>query len=158
MVPAVDTMVGLTLNTIPIRVQLRPSASMPDLLRRMFADQSAMIPHHHLGLGEIGRATGLATLFDTLLVFRNTGGDAERFDVFERVGITAAEATDATQLRGDPRRRPTGPQWLDGGHDRESSGPDRRRHSGDVVQHNDRNAGRRQWTLRRRALRRWARR
>ena len=109
MVPGVDRMVGLTLNTVPVRVQARPSTSPRALLREVFTAQGALIPHQHMGLGEISRAAGFASLFDTLLVFRNVGGDAERFDVLSRAGITAAEATDATHyaitLDVDPRSR-----------------------------------------------------
>ncbi len=109
MVAGTDRMVGLTLNTVPIRVRLRPGASMPELLREMFGEQAALVSHQHLGLGEIGRAAGFATLFDTLLVFRNLGGDADRFEVFERAGVVSADATDATHyavtVDVDPRGR-----------------------------------------------------
>ncbi|MDJ0392578.1 amino acid adenylation domain-containing protein [Rhodococcus sp. G-MC3] len=96
MVPAVERIVGLTLNTVPVRVRTSPGARLRDLLSRMMTEQGGLIDHQHLGLGEISRAAGFATLFDTLLVFRNVGGDAVRFSTFERAGITAAEATDAT--------------------------------------------------------------
>ncbi|QIH99944.1 non-ribosomal peptide synthetase [Rhodococcoides fascians A21d2] len=109
MVAGTDRMVGLTLNTVPIRVRLRPGASMPELLREMFGERAALVSHQHLGLGEIGRAAGFATLFDTLLVFRNLGGDADRFEVFERAGVVSADATDATHyavtVDVDPRGR-----------------------------------------------------
>ncbi|QCQ89781.1 non-ribosomal peptide synthetase [Rhodococcus sp. SGAir0479] len=111
-VPDVDRMVGLTLNTVPVRVRLRASSTLADTLRRLFAEQSGLIEHHHAGLGEIARAAGFGVLFDTLLVFRNVGGDAERFGVFERAGIVAAEATDATHyaltVDVDPRSRSGG--------------------------------------------------
>ncbi|ORI15286.1 hypothetical protein BJD99_06300 [Rhodococcus sp. 1163] len=108
-VPSIDRMVGPTLNTVPVRVRMRPAALLPELLKEMLAEQGGLIEHQHLGLGEISRAAGFATLFDTLLVFRNIGGDAARVEVFERAGITAAEADDATHyamtVDVDPRSR-----------------------------------------------------
>ncbi|MBY3989582.1 amino acid adenylation domain-containing protein [Rhodococcus fascians] len=111
-VPSIDRMVGLTLNTVPVRVRAAPGLLIPEMLSQMLSEQGALIEHQHLGLGEISRAAGFATLFDTLLVFRNIGGDAARFGVFERIGITAAEATDATHyavtVDVDPRSRSGG--------------------------------------------------
>ncbi|MDJ0360184.1 non-ribosomal peptide synthetase [Rhodococcus sp. H29-C3] len=108
-VPSIDRMVGPTLNTVPVRVRMRPAVLLPELLKEMLAEQGGLIEHQHLGLGEISRAAGFATLFDTLLVFRNIGGDAARVEVFERAGITAAEADDATHyamtVDVDPRSR-----------------------------------------------------
>lgn len=87
LVPDVDRMVGLTLNTVPVRVRLRSASTLSDMLRQLFVEQSGLIEHQHAGLGEIARAAGFGVLFDTLLVFRNVGGDAARFGVFERAGI-----------------------------------------------------------------------
>ena len=109
LVPDVDRMVGLTLNTVPVRVRLRSASTLSDMLRQLFVEQSGLIEHQHAGLGEIARAAGFGVLFDTLLVFRNVGGDAARFGVFERAGIIAADATDATHyaitVDVDPRSR-----------------------------------------------------
>ncbi|MCK0089317.1 amino acid adenylation domain-containing protein [Rhodococcus sp. F64268] len=109
LVPDVDRMVGLTLNTVPVRVHLRSSMTLVDTLRRLFVDQGALIEHHHVGLGEITRAAGFGVLFDTLVVFRNVGGAEARFGVFERAGISTAEAMDSTHyaitLDIDPRSR-----------------------------------------------------
>ncbi|SNS38444.1 non-ribosomal peptide synthetase [Rhodococcoides kyotonense] len=108
-VPRVDRMVGLTLNTVPVRVRTDPGMSLHDLVRDVFGRQTAVIDHHHVGLGEISRAAGFETLFDTLVVFRNVGGDADRAGVFERAGISEAEAFDATHyavtVDVDPRSR-----------------------------------------------------
>ncbi|WP_243636854.1 non-ribosomal peptide synthetase [Rhodococcus sp. Eu-32] len=111
-VPRADRMVGLTLNTVPVRVTMSPRTTLRELVRDVFTGQASVIDHHHLGLGEISRAAGFDTLFDTLMVFRNVGGDADRAGVFERVGITHAEAFDATHyavtLDVDPRSRSGG--------------------------------------------------
>ncbi|HEY6348112.1 MAG TPA: amino acid adenylation domain-containing protein [Candidatus Angelobacter sp.] len=70
-VAGVETIVGLLINTVPTRVQLRPSDSFDDLLSRLNQEQSRLFAHHYLGLVEIQRLTGLNELFDTLVIFEN---------------------------------------------------------------------------------------
>ncbi|MEV4441998.1 amino acid adenylation domain-containing protein, partial [Streptomyces sp. NPDC049577] len=47
------------------------------LLARIQDEQSALTPHHHLGLAAIRRLTGLDRLFDTSTVFENHPGGGE---------------------------------------------------------------------------------
>jgi amino acid adenylation domain-containing protein len=63
--------VGFFLNTVPLRVRLDPGASVRQLLAGIQDQQSAMAEHHHVGLAEIQRLTGLDELFDSLTVFEN---------------------------------------------------------------------------------------
>ncbi len=51
--PGVEHMLGLFINTLPVRVRLDESATVVDLLRRVQDDQVAMLEHHHIGLSEI---------------------------------------------------------------------------------------------------------
>ena len=70
-----ERMVGLFINTLPLRMQLPPQLPLAELLRRTQGQQSALMAHQHVGLAEIQRATGLVAgsgdLFDTLVVFEN---------------------------------------------------------------------------------------
>ncbi|MFI6012741.1 amino acid adenylation domain-containing protein [Streptomyces sp. NPDC051243] len=70
-VPGIETMVGLFINTLPVRVRLRPEEPLADLLARLQSERSALLGHQHLGLADIQRAAGHAVLFDTLLVFES---------------------------------------------------------------------------------------
>ncbi|MET9812161.1 amino acid adenylation domain-containing protein [Streptomyces sp. NPDC006355] len=70
-VPGIESMVGLFINTLPVRVRLRPAEPLADLLRRLQSEQAALLGHQHLGLTGIQRATGQGLLFDTLLVFES---------------------------------------------------------------------------------------
>ncbi|MEU0587931.1 amino acid adenylation domain-containing protein [Streptomyces sp. NPDC006132] len=70
-VPGIESMVGLFINTLPVRVRLRPAEPLADLLRRVQSEQAALLGHQHLGLAGIQRATGQGLLFDTLLVFES---------------------------------------------------------------------------------------
>ncbi|MFD5798214.1 amino acid adenylation domain-containing protein [Streptomyces diastatochromogenes] len=82
--PGVDAMIGLFINTVPVRVRCTPTDSLPRLLGRLQDTQARLLDHHHLGLADIQRSTGLSALFDTLVVF-------ESFPV-DRVGLSVAGA------------------------------------------------------------------
>ncbi|MGH3670008.1 MAG: amino acid adenylation domain-containing protein, partial [Pseudonocardiaceae bacterium] len=73
-VAGVENTIGLFMNTVPIRLRLRPDESLADLVTRFQQEQAALIPHHHVRLGEIQRALGLGQLFDTLEIVRNHPG------------------------------------------------------------------------------------
>ncbi|WP_336116562.1 amino acid adenylation domain-containing protein [Streptomyces sp. PTD9-10] len=83
--PGVDRMIGLFINTVPVRVRCTPDDRLPQLLDRLQEAQGRLLEHHHLGLADIQRSTGLSALFDTLVVF-------ESFPV-DRVGLVAAGAS-----------------------------------------------------------------
>ncbi len=70
-VPGVEAMVGLFINTVPVRVRQRPADSLLDLFARLQMEQADLMPHQHLGLAEIQRLAGHSELFDTLTVFEN---------------------------------------------------------------------------------------
>ncbi|MFE4502176.1 amino acid adenylation domain-containing protein [Rhodococcus sp. NPDC056743] len=96
-VDGADRMVGLALNTIPVRLNVRPGERISDLLGRLFREQGSLLEHHHVGLGDVQRAAGFAALFDTLYVFRNTPRDEQaRQDTFGRSGIVGFDAVDGT--------------------------------------------------------------
>ncbi|MDV6241555.1 non-ribosomal peptide synthetase, partial [Rhodococcus opacus] len=67
----IETMVGLFINTLPVRVRLRPDDTVGALLERVQAEQAALLDHHHLGLAEIQSAAGPEVGFDTLTVFES---------------------------------------------------------------------------------------
>nr|WP_231627013.1 non-ribosomal peptide synthetase [Streptomyces apocyni] len=79
-VPGIETMVGLFINTVPVRVHVSPEASLSGMLAALQERQSALLAYQHVGLPEIQRRLGLPELFDTLTVFENypvgPGGDA----------------------------------------------------------------------------------
>ncbi|WP_216311791.1 non-ribosomal peptide synthetase [Streptomyces nanshensis] len=69
--PGMESMIGLFINTVPVRLTLDPHETVRELLARFQREQSRMLPHHHLGLGEIQRIAGRRELFDTHVVFEN---------------------------------------------------------------------------------------
>ncbi|MFL6245513.1 MAG: non-ribosomal peptide synthetase, partial [Thermoanaerobaculia bacterium] len=69
--PGVEQMVGLFINTLPLRVQLHPALRLSELLVRIQEEQVRSMAAQHIGLAEIQKAVGLGELFDTLVVFEN---------------------------------------------------------------------------------------
>ncbi|MFJ4106925.1 non-ribosomal peptide synthetase [Oerskovia enterophila] len=93
----VEEMVGLFLNTVPVRVATRPGEPFRDLLRRFQSEQAELMDHHHVSLGELQRRAGVGTLFDTLYVMRNTPEDDAELDrLSASVGLEDVEGGDAT--------------------------------------------------------------
>ncbi|WJV44602.1 non-ribosomal peptide synthetase [Streptomyces flavofungini] len=68
-VPGIEDMVGLFINTIPVRARWSASTTSGDLLASVREHQSTVLPHQHVSLARIGRQAGSGSLFDTLVVF-----------------------------------------------------------------------------------------
>ncbi|WP_344486885.1 amino acid adenylation domain-containing protein, partial [Streptomyces amakusaensis] len=69
----VESMVGLFINTVPVRVRLDYGESLGDFLVRVQREQSELLDHQYLSLAEIQRiaGTGAGELFDTTTIFEN---------------------------------------------------------------------------------------
>ena len=70
-IAGIERMVGLFINTLPLRIKLPPAKSLATILREVQESQSSLIAHQHLGLAEIQGLAGLGDLFDTLVVFES---------------------------------------------------------------------------------------
>ncbi|MFB6846403.1 amino acid adenylation domain-containing protein [Streptomyces sp. NPDC056373] len=68
-VPGIGDMVGLFINTIPVRARWAPGTTAAGLLTSVRDHQSTVLPHQHVSLARIGRQAGAGSLFDTLVVF-----------------------------------------------------------------------------------------
>ncbi|MEU1935481.1 amino acid adenylation domain-containing protein [Streptomyces coeruleorubidus] len=68
-VPGIEDMVGLFINTIPVRARWTGTTTVRDLLASVREHQGAVLPHQHVSLARIGRQADAGTLFDTLVVF-----------------------------------------------------------------------------------------
>ncbi|WP_018348686.1 non-ribosomal peptide synthetase [Longispora albida] len=69
--PGLDSMVGLFINSLPVRVRVRPGQTLAGICEEVQASQAVLLDHQHVGLGELQRLTGAGELFDTLLVMEN---------------------------------------------------------------------------------------
>ncbi|AZQ32223.1 non-ribosomal peptide synthetase [Streptomyces cyaneochromogenes] len=70
-IPGVETMVGLFINTLPVRVRLNPGEPLLDTVARVQDEQTRLQPHQQVSLAEVGRLAGAGELFDTTMVFEN---------------------------------------------------------------------------------------
>ncbi|WP_316529582.1 non-ribosomal peptide synthetase [Kitasatospora brasiliensis] len=66
-----DRMVGLFINTVPVRVPLEASRPFCEAMVALQDQQGALLDHQQLSLPEIQRAGGPGAVFDTLMVFQN---------------------------------------------------------------------------------------
>ncbi|HEY9313894.1 MAG TPA: non-ribosomal peptide synthase/polyketide synthase [Williamsia sp.] len=77
-VSGVESILGLFINTIPVRIRLGGGETILGLLERIQSEQAGLLEAHHVGLPTISRSVGLPTLFDTLTVFESYPVDRTR--------------------------------------------------------------------------------
>ncbi|WP_326700404.1 amino acid adenylation domain-containing protein [Streptomyces sp. NBC_01754] len=98
-IPGIETMVGLFINTVPVRLRPAPAETLAVLLTRLQEEQGALLGSQHVGLTEIQEVTGLGELFDTLAVFENYPLDDEALRTAQRglpgLAVTGVSGTDA---------------------------------------------------------------
>ncbi len=66
-----ESMVGLFINTVPVRATITPDTRTTDLLRQLHDTRNLTVEHEHLALSEIHRISGQDRLFDTVFVYEN---------------------------------------------------------------------------------------
>ncbi|WP_197508769.1 non-ribosomal peptide synthetase [Mycobacterium sp. 1081908.1] len=85
----VETMVGMFINTVPLRVRLKPRAATGAQCLALQRESAALRDHSYLGHAELRAIAGVGEMFDTLLVYEN-------FPPGEVVGATEFVANGAT--------------------------------------------------------------
>ncbi|WP_344016442.1 non-ribosomal peptide synthase/polyketide synthase [Pseudonocardia xinjiangensis] len=95
-VPGLDEVVGLFLNTVPVRVTLDPRETLAQLLRRAQDERLDLMDHEHLGLGAVQRAAGQTQLFDVLFVLQNFIDETASSRSQAEFGITGGSSLDHT--------------------------------------------------------------
>ncbi|CCK30419.1 hypothetical protein BN159_6040 [Streptomyces davaonensis JCM 4913] len=97
--PGADSVVGLLMNAVPVRVRIDPAESLAALFARLQEEQLALADHQFLGLTEVRRLSGLDTLFDTSTGFGNAPLDWN--DIQDGVpGLRIAPLTDSGDAAG----------------------------------------------------------
>ncbi|MFB7907414.1 amino acid adenylation domain-containing protein [Kitasatospora sp. NPDC056076] len=95
-VPDVESMIGMFLTTVPVRARLDPATPLADLLHALQDQQTALLPHEHLGLAAIHQAAGLTgEAFDTVVLFENFPLDERHLAGGTGPRVVHAEALDA---------------------------------------------------------------
>ncbi|CAM4081186.1 non-ribosomal peptide synthetase [Mycobacterium basiliense] len=70
-VPGAESMLGLLINTVPVRARMSATTTTVHLLDQLQSAHNDTLEHQHLALTEIHRITGHEQLFDTLFVHEN---------------------------------------------------------------------------------------
>ncbi|WP_227371226.1 non-ribosomal peptide synthetase, partial [Mycobacterium fragae] len=70
-VAGAESMVGLLINTVPVRARLTATTTTTELLDQLQTAYNDTLEHQHLGLAEIQRISGQDTLFDTVFAHEN---------------------------------------------------------------------------------------
>ncbi|MFD6275949.1 amino acid adenylation domain-containing protein [Streptomyces sp. NPDC060209] len=98
-IPGIESMVGLFINTVPVRLRPAPGETLAALLTRLQEEQGRLLGSQYLGLTEIRGITELDELFDTLAVFENYPMDAEALRTAQQglpgLAVTGFSGTDA---------------------------------------------------------------
>ncbi|MFJ6185357.1 amino acid adenylation domain-containing protein [Streptomyces sp. NPDC092295] len=92
----IESMVGLFINTVPVRLRVGPAESLVELSARLQAEQSALMEHQHVSLAEVQSAVGVGDLFDSLLVFENYPLDRASLPAAGGLRIAGAQSRDST--------------------------------------------------------------
>jgi non-ribosomal peptide synthase protein (TIGR01720 family) len=70
-VAGAESMVGLLINTVPVRATITAATTTADLLDQLQSAHNHTLEHQHLALSDIHRITGQERLFDTVFVYEN---------------------------------------------------------------------------------------
>ncbi|ULN50162.1 amino acid adenylation domain-containing protein [Mycolicibacterium goodii] len=104
--PGAETMVGLMINTVPVRVTIRPTTTVEDLIDQLHHEHNRTLDHQHLALNEIHRATGHDQLFDTLFVYENYPIDTAALLSTNGLVVTGFTGTESTHYPLTMQARP----------------------------------------------------
>jgi amino acid adenylation domain-containing protein/non-ribosomal peptide synthase protein (TIGR01720 family) len=91
-VAGAESMVGLLINTMPVRARIAATTTTIDLLDQLRNAHNRTLEHQHLALSEIHRITGHDQLFDTLFVFENYPLDVAALSSANELAITEFSA------------------------------------------------------------------
>ena len=104
-----ESMVGLLINTVPVRAHLTAATTTAHLLDQLQHTPNHTLEHQHLALSEIHRISGHDQLFDTLLVFENYPVDTAALSGADELAITEFSGREATHYRLTVQAQP-GPE------------------------------------------------
>ena len=89
-VPGAESIVGLMINTVPVRADLTAGTTTAGLIDRLQSAYNDTLEHQHLALSEMHRITGHEKLFDTLFAYENYPVDADALSGNPELAITDA--------------------------------------------------------------------
>ena len=97
--PGAETMVGLFINTLPLRVRVPLDAPLLPWLAQLQEQQFELLRHQHAPLAEISALAEVPRgqpLFETIFVYENYPLSGQLFERMESLGISELRAWDKT--------------------------------------------------------------
>ncbi|MDA3641823.1 condensation domain-containing protein, partial [Mycobacterium xenopi] len=89
-----ESMVGLLINTVPVRATITAATTTTDLLHQLQRAHNDTLEHQHLALTDIHRLTGHQRLFDTVFVYENYPIDTADVSSVDGLSITQLTVRD----------------------------------------------------------------
>ena len=96
--PAMTDVVGVLLNTVPVRVTARPGQSIEELVQDVHRQRIEDMDHDAADLGAIQQQLGVGTLFDSMVVVQNFLDPQAAAELRERHGVVEERAEDSTHF------------------------------------------------------------
>ena len=96
--PAMSDVVGVLLNTVPVRVTARPGQSMEELVQDVYRQRIEDMDHDSADLGAIQQKLGVGTLFDSMVVVQNFLDPQAAAELRECHGVVEERAEDSTHF------------------------------------------------------------
>ncbi len=93
-VAGAESMVGLLINTVPVRARITAATTTADLLDQLHNAHNDTLEHQHLALSEMHRITGQEKLFDTVFVYENYPTDTAALSSDHELVITEFSGRD----------------------------------------------------------------
>ncbi|CPS34678.1 non-ribosomal peptide synthetase [Mycobacteroides abscessus] len=89
-----ESMVGLLINTVPVRATIGAATTTAELLGQLQGRHNDTLEHQHLALSDIHRITGQERLFDTVFVYENYPTDTRAAADINGLAITGFSSRD----------------------------------------------------------------
>ncbi|MDT5153156.1 MAG: glycopeptidolipid biosynthesis protein, partial [Mycobacterium sp.] len=83
-----ESMVGLMINTVPVRANITATTTVAELLGQLQSGHNDTLEHEHLALNEIHHVTGHEQLFDTLFLYESYPIDTSAMSGVQELAIT----------------------------------------------------------------------
>ena len=96
--PAMSDVVGVLLNTVPVRVTARPGQSIKELVQDVYRQRIEDMDHDSADLGAIQQQLGVGTLFDSMVVVQNFLDPQAAEELRDRHGVVEERAEDSTHF------------------------------------------------------------
>jgi amino acid adenylation domain-containing protein/non-ribosomal peptide synthase protein (TIGR01720 family) len=107
-IAGVESMVGLFINTVPVRANITATTTSAELLDQLQGGYNDTLDHQHLALGEMHRVTGQDQLFDTLFAFENYPVDTAALSSDAELAVTDVATHESTHYPLTVQAQPGG--------------------------------------------------